>query len=89
MVNLFLHHTNFSSFIKPSKDSFFRTITTDQVKGMLANSGLPLTLDFYDNETCEALRSHYGFKAKVASDSGEVSYGFAKHLRIVRVQISQ
>lgn len=29
----------------------------------------------------EAHRSHYGFKAKVASDSGVVSYGFAKHLR--------
>ncbi len=29
----------------------------------------------------EAHRSQYGFKAKVASDSGEVSYGFAKHLR--------
>ncbi len=29
----------------------------------------------------EAHRSQYGFKAKVTSDSGEVSYGFAKHLR--------
>ncbi len=29
----------------------------------------------------EAHRSQYGFKAKVASDSGDVSYGFAKHLR--------
>lgn len=29
----------------------------------------------------EAHRSQYGFKAKVASDSAEVSYGFAKHLR--------
>jgi len=29
----------------------------------------------------EAHRSQYGYKAKVASDSGEVSYGFAKHLR--------
>ncbi len=29
----------------------------------------------------EAHRSQYGFKAKIASDSGEVSYGFAKHLR--------
>ena len=29
----------------------------------------------------EAHRSQYGFKAKVAGDSGEVSYGFAKHLR--------
>ena len=29
----------------------------------------------------EAHRSQYGFKAKVASNSGEVSYGFAKHLR--------
>lgn len=29
----------------------------------------------------EAHRSQYGFKAKVASESGEVSYGFAKHLR--------
>ena len=59
------------------------------MKEILAKSDRPLTLDFYDNETCEALRSQYGFKAKVASDSGEVSYGFAKHLRIVRVQISQ
>jgi type I restriction enzyme R subunit len=25
--------------------------------------------------------SQYGFKAKVASNSGKVSYGFAKHLR--------
>ena len=29
----------------------------------------------------EAHRSQYGFKAKVAGDSGEVSYGFAKYLR--------
>jgi len=25
--------------------------------------------------------SQYGFKTKVASNSGKVSYGFAKHLR--------
>ena len=29
----------------------------------------------------EAHRSQYGFKAKFAGDSGQVSYGFAKHLR--------
>ncbi len=29
----------------------------------------------------EAHRSQYGFKAKVSSKSGEVAYGFAKHLR--------
>ena len=29
----------------------------------------------------EAHRSQYGFKAKVAKDSGVLSYGFAKHLR--------
>lgn len=29
----------------------------------------------------EAHRSQYGFKAKVESDTGAVSYGFAKHLR--------
>ena len=29
----------------------------------------------------EAHRSQYGFKAKVAKDSGEISYGFAKYLR--------
>ncbi len=29
----------------------------------------------------EAHRSQYGFKAKVARESGEVSYGFAKYLR--------
>ena len=29
----------------------------------------------------EAHRSQYGFKAKVESKTGEVSYGFAKHLR--------
>ncbi|MDD3448181.1 MAG: type I restriction endonuclease subunit R [Gammaproteobacteria bacterium] len=29
----------------------------------------------------EAHRSQYGFKARVAADSGEVSYGFAKYLR--------
>ncbi|MDB2699977.1 type I restriction endonuclease subunit R [Alphaproteobacteria bacterium] len=29
----------------------------------------------------EAHRSQYGLKAKVAGDSGKVSYGFAKHLR--------
>ena len=29
----------------------------------------------------EAHRTQYGFKAKIASDSGEFSYGFAKHLR--------
>lgn len=29
----------------------------------------------------EAHRSQYGFKTKVAGDSGKVSYGFAKHLR--------
>ena len=31
--------------------------------------------------TDEAHRSQYGFKAKVAKDSGEISYGFAKHVR--------
>ncbi|MBW7996817.1 MAG: type I restriction endonuclease subunit R [Candidatus Glassbacteria bacterium] len=29
----------------------------------------------------EAHRSQYGFKAKVARDTGEISYGFAKHMR--------
>jgi type I restriction enzyme R subunit len=29
----------------------------------------------------EAHRSQYGFKAKVASQTGEIAYGFAKHLR--------
>ncbi len=29
----------------------------------------------------EAHRSQYGFKAKVASKTGEIAYGFAKHLR--------
>jgi type I restriction enzyme R subunit len=29
----------------------------------------------------EAHRSQYGFKAKVARDTGEISYGFAKYLR--------
>ena len=29
----------------------------------------------------EAHRSQYGFKANVSRDSGEISYGFAKHLR--------
>jgi len=57
MVGKFLHYPNFCSFIKPSEYLFFRIITTEQVKGILANSGLPLTLDFYDNETREALRS--------------------------------
>lgn len=31
--------------------------------------------------TDEAHRSQYGFKAKVARDTGEISYGFAKYLR--------
>jgi len=56
MIDPFSHHPNLRSFIKPSKDSFFRTITTEQVKEMLANSGLPLTLEFYDDETRETLR---------------------------------
>src|SRR5690625_206629 len=29
----------------------------------------------------EAHRSQYGFKAKVASQTGEIAYGFAKYLR--------
>lgn len=29
----------------------------------------------------EAHRTQYGFRAKVARDTGEISYGFAKHLR--------
>ena len=29
----------------------------------------------------EAHRSQYGFKAKVSKDTGDISYGFAKHLR--------
>jgi type I restriction enzyme R subunit len=29
----------------------------------------------------EAHRSQYGFKAKISQDTGEISYGFAKHLR--------
>ena len=29
----------------------------------------------------EAHRSQYGFKAKMARDTGDISYGFAKHLR--------
>ncbi len=29
----------------------------------------------------EAHRSQYGFNAKVSADTGEISYGFAKHLR--------
>ncbi len=29
----------------------------------------------------EAHRSQYGFKAKVDAKTGEISYGFAKHLR--------
>ena len=29
----------------------------------------------------EAHRSQYGFRAKVAQETGEISYGFAKHLR--------
>ena len=29
----------------------------------------------------EAHRSQYGFKAKVEGKTGEISYGFAKHLR--------
>ncbi|WP_240796878.1 HsdR family type I site-specific deoxyribonuclease [Terasakiella sp. SH-1] len=29
----------------------------------------------------EAHRSQYGFKAKVKEDSGEIAYGFAKHMR--------
>jgi type I restriction enzyme R subunit len=29
----------------------------------------------------EAHRSQYGFRAKVAKDTGDISYGFAKYLR--------
>ncbi len=29
----------------------------------------------------EAHRTQYGFKSKIAADSGKISYGFAKHLR--------
>jgi type I restriction enzyme R subunit len=36
----------------------------------------------------EAHRSQYGFKAKVGSKTGEISYGFAKHLRDALPQAS-
>ena len=56
MVDPFVHHPNLRKLIKPSEKSFFRTITTDQVKGMLTQNGLPLTLEFYDDDTRETLR---------------------------------
>lgn len=56
MADPFVHHPNLRKLIKPSEESFFRTITTDQVKGMLTQNGLPLTLEFYDDDTRETLR---------------------------------
>ena len=56
MTDPFLHHPNLKNLIKPYKESFFRTITVNQVKKMLNESGLPQTLEFYDDKTREALR---------------------------------
>ena len=56
MTDPFLHHPNLKNLIKPCKESFFRTITVNQVKKMLNESGLPQTLEFYDDKTREALR---------------------------------
>lgn len=57
MTDPFAHHPGLRDLIRPSADSFFRTITVAQIKARLAEQGIPLTLPFHDDATREALRA--------------------------------
>ena len=66
---------------RPSGGVVFTTIQKFAPKD--GESGYPLLTDRRNVVVIadEAHRSQYGFRAKMARETGEVSYGFAKHLR--------
>jgi cation transport protein ChaC len=56
MTDPFHHHPNLRHKIKPAEDSFFRTITTDAVRAMLAERGIEDRFPFYSDAERERLR---------------------------------
>lgn len=71
MTDPFHHHPELRSLVKPSDQSWFRTITTEQVKAQIAASGQELTIDFHSETTREDLRAQ-----AVAGHEGDL-YVFA------------
>ena len=57
MTDPFRHHPELRSLVKPSGESFFRTITTEKIKAQIADSGQALTIEFHDDDTREGLRA--------------------------------
>lgn len=53
----FRHHPGLRGKIKPFADSFFRTITAEKVRALIAELGTPSTFPFHEDATREALRA--------------------------------
>ena len=56
MTDPFRHHPNLRDKIKPPADSFFRSITTEAVRAMLAERGIEDRFPFYSDAERERLR---------------------------------
>ena len=57
MSDPFLYHPELRDLVKPCGESFFRTITTAQIKAQILSSGQELTIDFHDDQTRECIRA--------------------------------
>ncbi|MDG3040859.1 gamma-glutamylcyclotransferase [Roseicyclus marinus] len=56
MSDPFRHHPGLKGRIKPFAESYFRTITTEQVRATLAERGLPDSFPFHPDAVREGLR---------------------------------
>ena len=53
----FHFHPELRQLIKPFRDSFYRSITTEKIRAQIENSGQELQIDFYEDDVRERLRS--------------------------------
>lgn len=67
MSDPFRHHPNLRDRIKPFEQSFFRTITTEQVLATLAERGIPQTFPYHPDPVREGLR-----RAALAGHGGDL-----------------
>lgn len=52
----FYFHPELRQLIRPYKESFYRSLTTEKIKAQIEYSGHELKIDFYENDTRERLR---------------------------------
>lgn len=57
MSDPFRHHPNLRGRIKPASESFFRGITTERIRAIMAERGIEARFPFYSDTAREALRA--------------------------------